>query len=129
MSKAPCKSCPYRKDVPSGVWDASEYEKLRKFDGEILDQVLQGGTGLFLCHQDDGNLCAGWLATHGSDNLVALRLRAHQVKDEVWGYTTDVPVFSSGAEAAEHGIAEIERPSLRAQATVQRLVRKRGLPD
>ena len=25
----PCSSCPYRKDVPSGVWAHHEYEKLR----------------------------------------------------------------------------------------------------
>lgn len=23
-----CESCPYRRDVPSGIWDRSEYAKL-----------------------------------------------------------------------------------------------------
>nr|WP_280343300.1 DUF6283 family protein [Nocardia neocaledoniensis] len=27
----PCVSCPYRRDVPSGVWDFGEYEKLRGY--------------------------------------------------------------------------------------------------
>lgn len=24
----PCETCPYRRDVPSGVWSADEYRKL-----------------------------------------------------------------------------------------------------
>lgn len=127
VAKAPCKSCPYRTDVPSGVWHESEYEKLYSYDGEIMDQIANGGTSLFMCHQQDGNLCAGWLATHGVDNLIALRLSAGQLKEEVWSYESPIPVFKSGAEAAEHGMAEITQPGERAQRTVKRLIRKRGL--
>jgi hypothetical protein len=127
VAKAPCKSCPYRQDVPSGVWAEEEYVKLPLYDGEIIDQVVNGGTSLFLCHQQDGCLCAGWLATHGTDNLVALRLHHDKVKDEIWGYESPVPVFSSGAEAAEHGMAEIEEPSEKAKRVVSRLSRKLGL--
>jgi hypothetical protein len=43
----PCGSCPYRRDVPSGVWDAAEYEKLPRYDGPMADQPAR----LFLCHQ------------------------------------------------------------------------------
>jgi hypothetical protein len=127
VEKAPCKSCPYRQDVPSGVWAQEEYETLPKYDGEIIEQLMNGGTALFMCHQQDGNLCAGWLATHGSDNLLALRLNAGKLKDEVWGYTTKVPVFASGAEAAAHGMAEIEEPGEKAKRVVSRLSRKLGL--
>lgn len=127
VAGAPCKSCPYRKDVPSGVWAPEEYEKLPKFDGEIIDQLQNGGAGLFMCHQQDGNLCAGWLATHGTDNLLALRLHGHEVKPEVWAYKTRAPVFKSGAEAAAHGMAEIEVPGVKAQRTIDRLVRKLDL--
>lgn len=127
VAKAPCKSCPYRQDVPSGVWAEEEYDKLPNYDGEIIEQVEKGGMGLFMCHQGDGNLCAGWLATHGTDNLLALRLHGGRVKAEVWGYKSPVPVFSSGAEAAAHGKAEIEEVGPRAQRTIQRLVRKRKL--
>jgi hypothetical protein len=28
----PCESCPYRKDVPSGVWSEGEYRKLPQYD-------------------------------------------------------------------------------------------------
>lgn len=123
VMKAPCKSCPYRCDVPSGVWAENEYDKLPQYDGEITEQVMKGGTALFLCHQRDNNLCAGWLATHGSDNLLAMRLNAHQVKDEVWGYESPVPVWSSGQEACDHGKAEIEEPGEKATKVIDRLTR------
>lgn len=127
VAKAPCKSCPYRRDVPSGVWAAEEYDRLPRYDGEIIDQILSDAAGLFMCHQSDGNLCAGWLATHGTHNLAALRLHARDVADDVWGYETRVPVFASGAEAAAHGRAEITAPGDRARRTIGRLIRKRGL--
>lgn len=123
VMKAPCKSCPYRCDVPSGVWAENEYDKLPQYDGEIIEQVMKGGTALFLCHQRDNNLCAGWLATHGSDNLLAMRLHAHQVKEEVWGYESPVPVWSSGQEACDHGKAEIEEPGEKAGKIIDRLTR------
>jgi hypothetical protein len=37
----PCASCPYRKDVPSGIWAAHEYTKLLAYDGDILDQLAK----------------------------------------------------------------------------------------
>ncbi|WP_336794377.1 DUF6283 family protein [Gordonia malaquae] len=46
----PCESCPYRRDVPSGVWAESEYEKLRAYDAPTGEQPVR----LFLCHQYDG---------------------------------------------------------------------------
>lgn len=124
VAKAPCKSCPYRQDVPSGVWAPEEYEKLPTYDGEIIDQLQAGALGLFMCHQKDGCLCAGWLATHGTDNLLALRMNGAKVKDEVWGYKTKVPVWSSGQEACDHGLADIEQPGDQANRVINRLTRK-----
>lgn len=121
---APCKSCPYRCDVPSGVWDASEYEKLRSYDGEIIDQLQNGGTALFDCHQQNGALCSGWLATHGSHSLLALRLHGHRVDPSVWDYETDVPVFQSGREACEHGLRDIDQPGEKAGRVIKRLIAK-----
>lgn len=123
VAKAPCKSCPYRRDVPSGVWHESEYDKLPRYDGEVISQLLAGAAGLFMCHQKDGHLCAGWIATHGVDNLLALRMSP--VAPEVWDYECPVPVFASGAEAAAHGMAEILNPAPLAQRTIGRLARKR----
>ena len=122
--KVPCGTCPYRQDVPSGVWAANEYEKLPSYDGEIFDQLVKGGTPLFMCHQNDGCLCGGWLQTHGTDNLLALRL--HEVHPSVYGYTSKVPCFASGAEAMVHGMAEIDDPSPAAKRKVAGLMKKRG---
>jgi hypothetical protein len=124
VAKAPCKSCPYRCDVPSGVWAQHEYEKLPKYDGEIGEQVMNGAWGLFNCHQRDGNLCAGWLACHGADNLLAMRMTGEEIAPEVWAYESPVPIFDSGREAAEHGMRDIENPGVWAQSTINRLMRK-----
>jgi hypothetical protein len=31
--KTPCSTCPYRRDAPSGLWAASEYDLLPGLDG------------------------------------------------------------------------------------------------
>lgn len=127
-AKAPCKSCPYRKDVPSGVWMKNEYDKLPNYDGSIMDQLLtDGALALFYCHQQDGKLCAGWLGGHGPHNLLAVRMAASRdrLSDRVLNYVSPVPLFASGTEAAKHGKRSIRRPGKLAKSMVQRLVRKR----
>jgi hypothetical protein len=52
-ARNPCGSCPYRKDVPSGVWETLEYEKLPPYDGETFEQPFEA----FFCHQQNGRLC------------------------------------------------------------------------
>lgn len=121
-AKAPCVSCPYRQDVPSGVWAPEEYAKLPQYDGQTWEQ----SPNLFLCHQKDGHLCAGWLATHDKDHLLALRFHGAEVDPAVFDYTSPVPVFASGAEAAAHGLAEIVDPSPAAQKVIDQLTRKRA---
>lgn len=125
----PCESCPYRRDVPSGVWSANEYAKLRDYDGETWEQP----PGVFQCHQtgpeDDGKarLCAGWVGCHGQE-LLALRLAVSRgdVDPEVMNYHTDVELFGSGTEAAEHGEADIEYPGEEAQALVAKIAANRA---
>lgn len=122
-AKRPCASCPYRKDAPSGLWAAHEYDKLPAYDGEIIDQVANGAFGTFLCHQRDGRLCAGWVAAHGPENLLALRLDP-KVDASVFDYETDVPVFKSGAEARAHGLRDLENPGPKAERLMDKLVKK-----
>jgi len=125
---APCVSCPYRRDVPSGIWDPEEYEKLPHYDGETHEQPH----GVFLCHQQDGRVCAGWASCHAMDESLALRLAAsaglidEDEFDATIDYETDVPLFDSGAEAAEHGLAEVERPGERAVKLVTKLARRQS---
>lgn len=125
----PCESCPYRRDVPSGVWSADEYEKLREYDGQGFEQPLS----VFQCHQnersdDRARLCAGWVACHGQD-LIGLRIAVARgrMDPKVLEYTTDVPVFASGTEAADHGEADIDSPGEDACALVDKIVTRR--PD
>ena len=124
VAKAPCKSCPYRCDVPSGVWAANEYEKLPKYDGAIGEQVANGAWGVFDCHQRDGNLCAGWLACHGAENLLAFRVTREEIDAGVFDYKSPVPVFKSGQEACDHGMRDIEEPGVWANSMIERLSRK-----
>ncbi|WP_281186788.1 DUF6283 family protein [Nocardia mikamii] len=129
----PCSSCPYRRDVPSGVWDAGEYDKLREYDREMSDQPL----ALFQCHQTDADsdlrrVCAGWVGCHG-DDLLALRLALIQrrispaVFEAAVGYRSPTPLFESGTEAAEHGQRDIGAPGPAAVHTMAKIIRRR--PD
>ncbi|WP_280443460.1 DUF6283 family protein [Nocardia brasiliensis] len=127
----PCQSCPYRRDVPSGVWDAEEYEKLRAYD---LDTVSQP-PGLFQCHQTDADsdarrLCAGWVGCHGSD-LLGLRwgLLRGRISAETFHaaveYRSPVPLFESGAAAADHGQTDLQCPGDDAVRAIEKITRRR----
>lgn len=122
--KTPCASCPYRKNVPSGVWDASEYAKLPGYDGQVHEQT---STAVFMCHQQDGCACSGWLGHRDPADLLAVRIGVAfgALDASCLDYNTDVPLFASGQEAADHGTTEIERPGADARAVIDKLVFKR----
>lgn len=122
----PCGSCPYRKDVPAGVWAEDEYDKLKTFDGEPFEQIVKGGLALFMCHQQDGHLCSGWVGCHNKMESMALRFHAAEITDETWTYESPIPLFASGTEAAEHGMSGVEDPDDRACALIDKLGRKLG---
>lgn len=123
--KVPCGSCPYRRDVPAGIWHASEYDKLVAYDRPTQEQPFE----VFLCHQQDGCVCGGWLLTHDRDHLLSLRLQAGRLDPSVWNYAPDVPVFGSGAEAAAHGKSGIDAPDAVALRKIAGLMRQRALSD
>ena len=128
VRKTPCASCPYRRDVPSGVWAESEYEKLRGYDGSIQEQAEAEAFGVFNCHQGDGQVCAGWAGCHDMSNNLAVRLAARGRNiAPLLEYTTTVPLFSSGNEAADHGEADIGHPSEDAMDTADKIARVREL--
>lgn len=124
----PCSSCPYRRDVPSGIWGREEYEKLPRYDAATGEQPL----GVFLCHTAPGRVCAGWAGCHDGEHLLALRLAAFagvMSIDDVGAtveYVSPVPLFVSGAAAAEHGLAEIANPGDRAAVAIAKITRTRG---
>lgn len=120
--KRPCASCPYRRHAPSGVWSREEYEKLPRYDGDIPEQE---SSRLFMCHLQDGCLCSGWLGHRDPNELLAIRIALVQgrVDGDALEYTTDVPLFESGAAAAEHGLRDLAEPDPKAQAVIEKITR------
>lgn len=122
----PCESCPYRTDVPSGVWSYDEYEKLRQYDVEQFAAPFQ-------CHQTDAvsdrsRYCGGWSELH-ADRNIAMRMRAAKGDDAAvaaMGYRSPVDLFGSGEEAADHGQDDIDDPSVEAQALIAKISRVRN---
>ena len=113
----PCEACPYRRDVPSGIWATHEYEKLREFDAPTQLQPI----ATFACHASPQAVCNGWAIVHNSRGhefeLAGLRVWPPEggIPEPV------VPLFSSGNEAADHGEREIQHPSPQAFAMMDRL--------
>jgi hypothetical protein len=126
INRSPCVSCPYRRDVPSGIWTSEEYDKILPYDRDTLAQP----TSLFMCHQADGSLCRGWLDCH-DNGLLAVRLAA--VKgvfdaDELKQAIVEgpsVPVFGSAAEASAHGRQDIDEPGDDACRLIDKIETKR----
>jgi hypothetical protein len=113
--------------VPSGIWQQHEYDKLPNYDGEMGEQVMKGALAIFMCHQKDGHLCAGWVAAHKPENLLAFRMakiRRENIDPAVWDYQTDIPVFSSGSEAKAHGTRDLDNPGPKAQRLMGKLMEK-----
>lgn len=112
----PCQSCPYRVDVPSGVWAHEEYEKLRDYDEPTGNQPL----AFFACHATPEHLCNGWAVVHTSRghrfDLLALRLLSGPEIP-----VSDIELWPSGNIAADHGQADIEDPTPEAKAAMARL--------
>jgi Family of unknown function (DUF6283) len=82
---------------------------------------------MLFCHGTPELVCAGWAAVHGSQRSLGLRvaaLRGHDVT-AVLEYRTDVPLFASGHEAAEHGRSGIEDPGEDARQAVGKVGRAR----
>jgi hypothetical protein len=116
----PCEACPYRRDVPSGLWAKHEYEKLRGYDNATAYQP----PGPFSCHATPEFHCHGWAVVHGRQtgehDLLAFRMYPPEGEIPPPG----VPLFESGNEAADHGERDIENPGPEAIAVVDRLTRK-----
>lgn len=120
IRREPCSACPYRCDVPSGVWSEHEYRKLPPYDAETYAQPIE----TFRCHATPDHLCHGWAVVGGWD-LLALRLAATQARD---GRSLEVPpaavpLFPTHTAAAEHGLAELDEPSETAREAIERLLR------
>ena len=129
----PCASCPYRRDVPAGVWAAEEYAKLPAYDRDTTSQPA----ALFLCHQNEraseqARICSGWVGCHGEE-LLALRLAVicGAIDDATFvaclDYVSPVALFATGGDAAAHGVSGIAEPDAAARAAIAKIERRR--PD
>lgn len=119
--KKPCRPCPYRKDVPAGIWDPSEYTKLPEYDKDTGSQPIK----VFMCHSRDGKICAGWLGYRDPSELLAVRIgiATGQVDLSALNYTTDVPLFPSGQAACDHGMSGVDAPDRNAIDLIKKLGR------
>ena len=117
-----CMACPYRRDVPSGVWSATDYDKLPDYDKPTGEQPWAP----FGCHATPEFYCHGWAVVHSRQpyDHEPLAFRLAGINPETDIPPEGTPLFSSGAEAAEHGKRDIEHPSDEARAVVARLMDK-----
>jgi len=117
----PCIACPYRRDVPSGVWSAQEYDKLVDYDSPTSEQPFAP----FACHATPEHFCHGWAVVHSNRGhayeLLALRIARLDVEDVPMA---GVALFQSGYQVAKHGKADIEDPSDEAIEMAERLINK-----
>jgi len=113
-----CESCPYRRAAPSGLWNPDEYAKLVDYDKPTFEQPFEW----FGCHTQPNFACHGWVIVHENRGheyeLVALRFL---------GLDRDPPepdpetFFSSGSEAAMHGLRRIKNPPPEARRMMAKL--------
>lgn len=81
-AREPCKTCPYRKDVPPKTWHRSEFENLLRQDAN------EAAGATFGCHQtnrmprDSQSLCIGWLLDQRERNCPSIQLRLLLMKDD-----------------------------------------------
>jgi hypothetical protein len=111
-------------DVPSGVWDYMEYEKLRPYDAETFRQPFEA----FACHATPGSLCNGWAVCHSNRghqySLVALRILGVDAPVVRQMSMLSIPLFESGDDAADWGQQNIDDPDEDAVRVMERLKRK-----
>ncbi len=69
-TREPCKTCPYRRDVPPGTWAREEFENLVEQDGQQFGRIFQ-------CHATKAapQVCGGWLLDQARRGVPCISLR------------------------------------------------------
>jgi hypothetical protein len=103
--RAPCKECPFRRDVSPGQFPAERYEALQATAGSPGCEAALDAP-LFACHRSpEGRemACAGWLAVVGEEHLgVRLACAAERLDPAALRPGEDWPeLFDSYDEMAE----------------------------
>jgi len=77
-----------------------------------------------MCHSESSKLCRGWLSVQCESVAVRLLIMNSEVTtDEVFA-NPPVPLFKSGAQAAKHGLRDINRPKERARKKINALSKR-----
>lgn len=119
----PCATCPYRAYVPAGVWHPEEYAKLPQYDEDTMYQP----PAVFMCHQRDGHVCAGWLGVGDPSHLLAVRVGVMNgtVDPSCMVYEPTVPLHASHTAAAVHGMSGVDDPGPDAEVAMAKLRRQK----
>lgn len=124
VAKEPCSSCPYRRDVPSGLWHRSEYKKLPEYD----EGAEPPSIALFLCHQTNATgretVCRGWLSVHRNSIAVRLALMQGNVTEKQVRARVATELHESGDAACAAGLLRIRRPGKDAEVLREKLLQK-----
>jgi hypothetical protein len=129
----PCDACPYRRDTPGGIWHPDEYLLLPLYDKPTAQQP----TGVFMCHLNNGKVCAGWAGCHGPQteghDLFAVRVGIArgqltvELARAIVTYVSPVLLHPSGFHTALHGLRGVVDPSPATLAAVRKLERRHAL--
>ena len=121
--KKACDTCPYLKATPSGIWSEEEYRKLPKYDdNESLT------LSIFHCHQENATgvptVCRGWVSTARESISVRLGVLQGLIAVEDLPNGLEDAYYSSGHEACEAGLRDIDDPSEEALELLNKLLRR-----
>jgi hypothetical protein len=123
-TRKPCKSCPYRKDVPLGTWAQEEFDNLLAQDADPIRGSMFG------CHKyrhrpDEAHVCAGWLLDQKSRNLPSTPLRIALIRSEEAQRAIE-EVTDGGLELYD-SIEEMTEADRRTNDAIDRAVARRGV--
>lgn len=121
VAPRPCNTCPYATATPPGTWHPDEYEKLPRYDTNV-------SLATFLCHQSAATgvstACRGWLSVHRESAAARLAVASGKITNAERYAPDVVPLYTSGQEARDAGLAGVANPGPRARQAIDRLVQK-----
>ena len=81
---------------------------------------------MFRCHSRQEQICAGWAGCHDMNESLALRMSRRDIDPAIMDYVSPVPLFASGADAAEHGKRDLAEPGADAAQKIAQLLQVRA---
>lgn len=102
--REPCAKCPHRKDAPLGLWHPDHFT-------ELLDNDTRDFGPAYGCHNQNGNLCIGWVLDQRKRHLPCLTLRIAMFEE---GVAKQVEEAHDGGHAMFESIAAMAVANLTA---------------